>query len=147
MSERAILAGFLMLWLKKYIVPTPPLDAISMGVIYPAAKLACVKSIAFLLATISNIQSGLRTLSWSLCDRAGTRISLAYTYLMAWYSMHCPSLIDTLADTDGISLLVHRLEVRKWMNSNICFIRRTIENEGSYSIAGCYPKKENTHDC
>ena len=39
-SGKALLAGFLMLWLKKCVVPTLPHEAITVDVVYPAVMLA-----------------------------------------------------------------------------------------------------------
>ena len=52
-SDRALLAGFLMLWLKHCVVPTPPHEVIVADVVYPAILLAYEKSIALLPATVS----------------------------------------------------------------------------------------------
>jgi len=59
MSDRALLAGLLILWLKRCVVPTLPHEVIITDVEYPAVLLAYRKSIAFLLAMVAGIQSGL----------------------------------------------------------------------------------------
>jgi len=104
-SDRALLASFLMLWLKRCVVPTLPHEVIVANVVYPAVLLAYGKSIALLPAMVAGIQSGLRVLIKSLCqveaivdsqgrpvvDSEGKlevktpnpRIELTYTYLMA----------------------------------------------------------------
>ena len=45
-SDRALLAGFLMLWLKRCVVPTLPHEVIVADVVYLAVLLAYGKSIA-----------------------------------------------------------------------------------------------------
>ena len=119
MSDRALLAGFLMLWLKRCVVPALPHEVIISGVVYPAVLLAHGKSIVLLPAMVAGIQSGLRALTKSFChvkvimdaednpvtDSNGhplvktfnPRIELPYTYLMAWYVMHCPSLMTAVS--------------------------------------------------
>jgi len=104
-SNRALLAGFLILWLKRCVVPTLPHEVIVPDVVYPAVLLAYGKSIALLPAMVAGIQSGLRALAQNLCrvekvvdsrvepdvDSEGRprvktpnpRIELPYTYLMA----------------------------------------------------------------
>jgi len=67
-SDRALLAGFLMLWLKHYVVPTPRHEVIVANVVYPAVLLAHEKSISLLKAMVADIQSGLRALAKSLCQ-------------------------------------------------------------------------------
>ena len=70
-SDRALLAGFLMLWLKRCVVPTLPREVIITDVVYPAVLLAYGKSIAHLPAMVAGIQSGLRALVKSLCQVEG----------------------------------------------------------------------------
>ena len=87
--------------------------------VYLAVLLAYGRSIALLPAMVAGIQSGLRALTQSLCrveaivDSQGNpevdsegrprvktpnpRIELPYTYLMAWYVMHYPSLMTPVS--------------------------------------------------
>ena len=65
MSDQALLAGFLMLWLKRYVVLMLPHEAIVVDVVYPAVLLAHRTSTAFFLAMVAGIQSGLRALAKS----------------------------------------------------------------------------------
>jgi len=66
-SDRALLMGFLMLWLKQYVVPTLPHEVIVADVVY-LAVLAHRRSLGFLLAMINCLQSGLRVLCRSFCN-------------------------------------------------------------------------------
>ena len=52
-SCRALLAGFLMLWLKRCVMPTLPHEVIVADVVYPAVLLAYGKSIALLPAMVA----------------------------------------------------------------------------------------------
>ena len=94
------------------MVLTLPHEVIIADVVYPAVLLANGKSIAFFPAMVARIHSGLRALTKSFCqveaivDAKGNsvknyivhpmvktpspRVELSYTYLMAWYVMHCP---------------------------------------------------------
>ena len=54
-SDRALLAGFLMLWLKRCVLPTLPYEVIVADVVYPAILLAYGKSIALLPAMVARI--------------------------------------------------------------------------------------------
>jgi len=47
-SDQALLVGFLMLWLKRCVVPTPPHEVIVIDVVYPVVLLAYRKSVALL---------------------------------------------------------------------------------------------------
>ena len=121
-----------MLWLKRCVVPTLPHEVIVADVVYPAVLLAYGKSIALLPAMMARIQSRLRALVKSLCqveaivdskgrpevNSEGTprvktpnpRIKLPYTYLMAWYAMHCPSLMTAVPLSAGFVPFVQKLE-------------------------------------
>ena len=59
MSERTLLAGFLMLWLKRCMVLMLPHEVIVADVVYPAVLLAHGKSISLLLAMVAGIKSNL----------------------------------------------------------------------------------------
>jgi len=81
------------------------------------------KSIALLPTMLAGIQSGLRALTKSFCqveaivDAKGNlvtdsnghplvktlspRVEFSYTYLMAWYVMHCPSLMTVVSILEG----------------------------------------------
>jgi len=67
-SDRALLAGFLTLWLKRCVVPMLQHEVIVADVVYPAILLAHGKSISLLQAMVAGIQSGLRVLTKSLCQ-------------------------------------------------------------------------------
>ena len=67
-TDRAPLAGFLMLWLKRCVVPTLLHEVIVTGVVYSAILLVHWKSIALLPTMVVGIQSGLRALTKSFCQ-------------------------------------------------------------------------------
>ena len=109
-----------MLWLKHCVVPTLPHEVIVADVVYPAVLLAHGKPIALLPAMVARIQSGLCALAKNfrqvenIVDAEGNpvtdsngrplvktpnpRVKLPYTYLMAWYVMHCPSLMTASSE-------------------------------------------------
>ena len=88
---------------------------------------------------VARIQRGLRALMKSFCqvkaivDVKGNpvrdsnghplvktpnlRVKLPYTYPMAWYVMHCPSLMTIVSASKGISPFVERLENSNWICS------------------------------
>jgi len=145
-SDRALLAGFLMLWLKRCVVLTLSHKVVVADVVYPAVLLAHENSIALLPTMVAGIQSGLRTLTKSFCqvealmDVKGNpvknsnghpliktpslMVELPYTYLMAWYVMHCPSLITATSASKGLVPFVQRLENSDWIHCYIFFIQR-----------------------
>ena len=157
-SDRALLAGFLMLWLKKCVVPTLPHEAISMDVVYPAVMLAYGRPIGLLPAMVSCLQSGLRVLTTSFCrteeenlvDCDGMplkktpvpRVELPYTYLMAWFVLHCPALMTSPhpAPTEGFVPFVQRLENLAWNAGYMGAIRKIVQSSMNYQIYRCFPE-------
>ena len=69
MSKKALLVGFLLVWLKKCVVPSPSNDGILSWVLFPAVQLAHVKPIELLPAMIYCIQRGL----WALMEAFSTK--------------------------------------------------------------------------
>ena len=67
-SDRALLAGFLMFWLKYCVVPTLSHEVIVTYVVYPTVLLVHGKPISHLPVMVAGIQSGLRVLTKSLCQ-------------------------------------------------------------------------------
>ena len=145
-----------MLWLKRCVVPTLPYEVIVADVVYPVVLLAHGKSISLLLALVASIQSGLRALTKSLCqveavidsqgkpfvDSEGMpevkthnpRVELPYTYLMAWYVMHCPSLMVAVSALEGFVSFVHRLESSNWSQYYMFYVRKAILSSSSYQL-------------
>jgi len=102
-----------MLWLKRWVVLKLSHEVTVADVIYPAVLLAFGQNITLLLAIVGCIQSWLQALTKTFCkvealiddegnvliDQNGDpevkvhnpRVKLPYTYLVAWYVMHCPS--------------------------------------------------------
>ena len=125
MSDRALLTGFLMLWLKRCVVPTLPYEVMVADMVYPTILLAHGKFIALLPVMMVRIQSGLRALMKSFCqvkaivDAEGNpvtdsngyplvktpspRVELPYTF------MHCPSIMTAV-----LSLKVLHLSCSGW---------------------------------
>jgi len=133
-SDWALLAGFLRLWLKRCVVPTLPHEVIADGV-YLVVLLAHGKSISLFQVMVVGIQSGLRVLTKSLrqveaivdsqgrqvVDSEGRpevktsnpKVELPYTYLMARYVMHC--LMMAVSPSKGFVPFVQRLENSSWV--------------------------------
>ena len=99
-------------------------------------------------SVVAEIQSGLRALVKSLCqveaivdskgrpmvDSEGRprvktpnpRIELPYTYLIAWYVMHCSSLMTTVPSSEGFVPFVQKLENSSWSHYYMFFVRKSI---------------------
>ena len=54
-SDKALFAGFLMLWVKWCVVRTLPHEVIVVDVVYPAILLAYGRSLSFLLAMVGRL--------------------------------------------------------------------------------------------
>lgn len=140
MSGRVILAGFLMSWLKRCVLLTLPHDAITMDVVFSAVQLACGERPAFSSATTVNIQGDLWTMigSFHVMPKSSPIIDMAYMYLMAWYVMHCLTLMTTILSRQGALPYVQQLEGCTWVNSFIYSIWKTLLNLDSYNMYQCY---------
>ena len=108
-SRKALLAGFLSVWLKRCVVPSPSSDAILPTVLLLAIRLVHGRSLGLLPAMVCCIQRGFHALTEAFCrpptmksgkgtilprDGPNPRIGLPYTYLMAWFALHCPAIIQ-----------------------------------------------------
>jgi len=129
--DRALLAGFLMLWIKRCVVPTLPYEVLIANVVYPTILLSYGRSLSMLPAMVSCVQGGLWVLTKSFChvetledikghiiiDQNGPRklkilyscVELPYAYLMAWYVMHCSDVSSA-----GIPWL-HAVHSKAWI--------------------------------
>lgn len=118
-----------MLWLKRWVEPSLPKEAILIDVVYPAARLAHGRSLRLLLTMVCSLQNGLRELHtefWkvhTVVDEGGevlhktpnSREKLSYTYLMALFVLHYPKLMTILSSEDSAHLpYVERYENSDW---------------------------------
>ena len=126
------------------MVSTLPYEVIITDVVCPTVLLAHGKSIALLPAMVVGIQSGLRALTKNfyqveaimdvkgnpiedfnghpLVKTPSPRVELPYTYLMARYVMHCPSLMTTISASEGFIFFVQRLESSSWLQYYMFYI-------------------------
>ena len=68
------------------------------------------------------------------------RVELPYTYLMAYYIMHCPSLMIAVPALEGFVPFVQRLEDSNWIHYCMFSIRTTILSGTNYQLAMCFPE-------
>ena len=109
LSHKALLAGFLLAWLKRCAIPSPPIAIITPLAIFLAIQLVYGRLLGLLPAMIYHLQSGLwilielfytRTTSKKVKrelvfhDRPSPRVELSYAYPMAWFTLYCPVLIQ-----------------------------------------------------
>ena len=72
-SRKALLAGFLSVWLKRCVVLSPPHDTILPTTLLPAIRLEYGCSLGLLLAMVCYIQRGLRALTEAFCRPPTTK--------------------------------------------------------------------------
>src|SRR4051812_41007990 len=119
MTSQARFSGFLSIWLAKCVVPTR--EAVTVGVLLPATPLACGVRIALVPAIIANIQHGLREVAASYLKESSKppRARLAYTYLVSWYVLHCPTLMDPMPSLDPTTLFIKSVVTCSWVASRL----------------------------
>lgn len=62
-SDRGLISGFLMIWLKRCVVPSIPQDAIAFEVVYLAILRAHEKPLELLPAMVCKLQNGFQELA------------------------------------------------------------------------------------
>ena len=67
------------------------------------------------------------------------RVELSYTYLVAWYVMHCPSLMTTVHTSEGFVSFLQNLECSTWQYTYMFYIRRTIQSDFNCQLIWCFP--------
>ena len=107
-SRKTLLVGFLSVWLKKCIVPSPPHDGSLSWVIVLAVQLAHSKFLGLFPVMICCILRGLQALMGAFCRPSATksgkgkvlprdgpclRVEMPYTYLKAWFALHSFTII------------------------------------------------------
>ena len=73
MSRKALLAGFLTVWLKRCVVPSSSGDVIHPSVLLPAVRLVHGHSLGLLPAMVCCIQRGFRALTKAFCRPPTTK--------------------------------------------------------------------------
>ena len=59
---------------------------------------------------------------------------------MAWYVMHCPSLMTPVSRSEGFVSFVQRLESSSWSNNYMFYVRKCILNASNYHLNRCFPE-------
>ena len=72
------------------------------------------------------------------CDRPNPRIGSPYTYLMAWFALHCPSIIQAGEEPpEGVRMaLLRRFEGCSWY---VAAVRKLLSRYDVYSLFRCFP--------
>src|SRR3954462_9177198 len=144
MTSRVRLSGFLSVWLAKCVVPTR--EAVTVGVLLPATRLACGVRIALVPAVIANIQHGLREVAASYLKDSSKppRARFAYTYLMSWYVLHCPALMTPMPSLDLTTPFIGSVTKCSWAASQRPEIRQLLSRPENYQLYRCPPPFDET---
>jgi len=67
------------------------------------------------------------------------RVELPYTYLVAWYVMHCPSLMTVVHTSEDFVPFLQKLERSTWHHTYIFYIRRAIQSDFNYQLVRHFP--------
>src|SRR4051812_8417607 len=139
MISQARFSGFLSIWLAKCVVPT--WEAVTVGVLLPATRLACGVRISLVPAIIANIQHGLREVAASYLKDSSKppRARLAYTYLVSWYVLHCPALMTPMPSLDLATPFVESVAACSWITSQRPEIRQLLSRPENYQLYRCPP--------
>jgi len=141
-------------------MPTLPHEILIADVVYPVVLLSYSRSLSMLPTMVGYLQSRLRVLTKSfyhvealeddegndIGDKNGERklkmpnprVELPYTYLMAWYVMHSPSLMSAVQASEDFVSFVQKLKRSSWQGGYMFTIRKTIQNE-NYQLVRCFP--------
>jgi len=156
MSRKALLASFLSVWLKKCIVSSPLHDEILSWVLFSAVQLAHGKPLGLLPAMVCYIQRGLRALTKAFCRPPATkrgkgqvlprdgpwpRVEMPYTYLMVWFALYCPAIIQPGEEPPKGVRFAHLCHFKKsqWLQTYIARARKLIRHYNAYSPFRCFP--------
>jgi hypothetical protein len=156
-SDKALLAGYLLIWLQKCVVPSRNFETLSIEAIFPAVRLAYGHPYALLPAMVACLQGGLRRLVNQFCaticrdDAEGSscggawspnpKVELPYSYLMAWFVKHCPCIIGPPAAIREGSVVpfIQRLEGSSWKLRDLADIRKALNQHSNYEFFRCFP--------
>src|SRR4051812_24322542 len=110
--------------------------------------LACGVRITLVPVIIANIQHGLRELSTSYLANSSKppRARLAYTYLVAWYVLHCPALMTPAPSLDLATLFIGSVAECSWTLSQRSEICQFLSRPENYQLCRCPPLLDETVD-
>ena len=102
------------------------------------------------------IQWGLRVLTKTFCrppamkrgkgivlphDRPNPRVEMPNTYLMAWFALHCPTIIQHWKEPPEGVWIAHlrRFEGSSWKRIYVAAVRKLLCRHDVYSLFWCFP--------
>lgn len=122
-----------MIWLKKCVAPSHPHEVVLPIVVVPATQLVGHRPITLLLAMMANIHYGLGQLVIEFLKAASNPcVELPYSYLMVWFVLHCPALMEPPQAAIGSFML--KLEDLAWTHEYHYNIRWILRNPSAYEM-------------
>ena len=155
-SQKVLLVGFLLVWLKRCVVSSHSRDVVLPTALLPAVCLVYGCSLGLLLTMVCCIQRGIHALTEAFCrppttkrgkgtvlprDGPNPRIGLPYTYLMAWFALHCPAIIQPGEEPPDDVRMVHlrRFDGSLWSRICVAIICKLLCHHDVYSLFWCFP--------
>ena len=156
MYQKVLLVGVLSVWLKRCVVSSSYSDVVLPTVLLLVVRLAHDRSLGLLPAMVCCIQRGLRALTEVFCrspttkrgketilprDGLNPRIGLPYNYLMAWFSLHCPAIIQAGEEPPEGVRVAHlcRFEGSSWSRIYEATVRKLLCRYDVYGLFQCFP--------
>ena len=155
-SQKAFLARILLVWLKKCVISSPLHDGILSSMLLPAVQLAYDKSLGLLPSMVYSIQREFRALIEAFCrplaskrgkgqvlphDGPCLRMKMPYTYLMAWFTLHCLAIIQPEGDpSESVRFAyLRRFEGSQWMRTYTTGVQKLVCCYDMCSLYRCFP--------
>ena len=114
------------------------------------------KPLGLLLAMVCGIQHGLQALTEAFCrppatkrgkgqipprDGPNLRVEMPYIYLMAWFALHCPAIIQPGEELLESVHFAHLclLEGSQWLWTYIAGMQKLVRHYDAYRLYMCFP--------
>ncbi|ONK72843.1 uncharacterized protein A4U43_C04F23830 [Asparagus officinalis] len=141
-----LLAGYLVIWLKKCVVPYQSGDILPLEVLYPTVQLAYKKELSLLPVMVANIHRGLRQISSAFTRKESEspaqiptiKVELPCTYLMVWFVLHRSDMMSVPNATDHSVPLLQLLENGKWEGRGFPDIRKQLQVHKCWAFSTCF---------
>jgi len=74
-------------------------------------------------------------------DKLNPKIRLPYTYLMAWFALHCPAIIQPGEEPpEGVRMThLRRFEGSSWSRIYVAAVYKLLYRHDAYNLFRCFP--------
>ena len=137
-------------------MPSPSSDVILPTVLLPIVRLVHSRSLGLLPTMVYCIQWGLRALTEAFFrppmtkrgkdtilphDGPNPRIGLPYNYLMVWFALHCPAIIQPGEEPpEGVRIAYFRqFEGSSWSRIYVTTVPKLLCRHDAYNLFRCFP--------